>query len=107
MKLLMGACSTLRQQNQTCSTFKAGSSQISDLRINSPSYRDPGSIRNLTSPNEITEDIESMDSGHGCSTDTGMIENHFPNSRPQSSLNTFRVNNAAFRQSKFKKIGIM
>ncbi|CAH8552688.1 unnamed protein product [Schistosoma rodhaini] len=99
LKLLMGACPTLRQQNQTCSTFKAGSSQISDLRINSPSYRDPGSIRNLTSPNEITEDIESMDSGHGCSTDTGMIENHFPNSRPQSSLNTFRVNNATFRQT--------
>lgn len=44
-----------------------------------------------------------MDSGHGCSTDTGMIENHFPNSRPQSSLNTFRVNNATFRQSKLKK----
>ncbi|RTG80430.1 uncharacterized protein DC041_0003574 [Schistosoma bovis] len=54
LKLLMGACPTLRQQNQTCSTFKAGSSQISDLRINSPSYRDPGSIRNLTSPNEVS-----------------------------------------------------
>ncbi|TNN19266.1 Protocadherin gamma-A5 [Schistosoma japonicum] len=99
LKLLMGTCPTLRQQNQTCSTFKAGSSQISDFRVNSPSYKDPGSLRNLTSPNEITEDIESMDSGHGCSTDTAMIENHFSNSRPQSSLNTFRVNNSTLRQA--------
>ncbi|KAH8877304.1 hypothetical protein KSF78_0005175 [Schistosoma japonicum] len=54
LKLLMGTCPTLRQQNQTCSTFKAGSSQISDFRVNSPSYKDPGSLRNLTSPNENT-----------------------------------------------------
>nr|CAH8847454.1 unnamed protein product [Trichobilharzia regenti] len=52
LKLLMGANSSLQQNNQLCTTFKASCSQFPGYRVNSPSYKDAESLGNLNSPNE-------------------------------------------------------
>ncbi|VDQ06598.1 unnamed protein product [Trichobilharzia regenti] len=50
----MGANSSLQQNNQLCTTFKASCSQFPGYRVNSPSYKDAESLGNLNSPNEVS-----------------------------------------------------